>query len=348
MRTDCEPNRHLCSFPSANLSLSRDGFTEILMRGQPYVVVLILDMPESPTNQFQGLNVYGETGSIFQTRTGSQDFITLYFYLQALLFYKSWLYQVLETFCYLPVLLTGMSTQTQQLAITFFDTFEEDPYKPTLGAFIEIQSKNIEIYSATLKIHAKFVGLRYLLYHWPIISALSGVGTVMFFLAALTLLSWYKFGDVAEGQTDRSTTRLTLEERRSRIRALLDRERSRSRRESSSSFSGIAATGMHMSSSQPNLSHHRSASASFVAPPGVDNLTHSASTSNLESIGHFTRDQYGTSQDSLATTDLEDNDGRHDSDKDYSTPSSGSGSRKSEHSESSTELRYRSSTQITE
>ena len=68
---------------------------------------------------------------------------------------------------------------------------------------------------------------RYLLYHWPIISALSGVGTVMFFLAALTLLSWYKFGDVAEGQTDRSTTRLTLEERRSRIRALLDRERSK-------------------------------------------------------------------------------------------------------------------------
>ena len=34
-------------------------------------------------------------------------------------------------------------------------------YKPALGAYIEIQSKNIEIYSATLKIHAKFVGLRY-------------------------------------------------------------------------------------------------------------------------------------------------------------------------------------------
>ena len=29
-----------------------------------------------------------------------------------------------------------------------------------MGVFVEIQTKKIEIYSATLKIHAKFVGLR--------------------------------------------------------------------------------------------------------------------------------------------------------------------------------------------
>ena len=103
-----------------------------------------------------------------------------------------------------------------------------------------------------------------------------------------------------------------------------------------------------MSSSQPNLAHHRSASASFTVPPGVDNLTHSASASNLQSLGHFNQDVRDTSHDSLATTDLEDDDAQHDSDKDYSTPSSGSGSRKSEHSESSTELRHRPSTQVME
>ncbi len=48
---------------------------------------------------------------------------------------------MLETLCYLPMLLTGMSTQKQQLSVTFHDTHEEDPvsllikYCKTLNAF---------------------------------------------------------------------------------------------------------------------------------------------------------------------------------------------------------------------
>ena len=122
----------------------------------------------------------------------------------------------------------------------------------------------------------------------------------------------------------------------------------RSRSGSSASFSGIAATGMHHSYSQPILGHRRSSSASFTLPRSVDTLTHSASTSRIEYVGAQVQSarlsgviRHRSSQESVATTDYDDDEITQDSEKDYSTPSSGSGSRKSEHSDLGIEIRHR-------
>lgn len=57
--------------------------------------------------------------------------------------------------------------------------------------YIEIQTKKIELYSATMQIHAHFTGLRYLMFHWPVLSAIVGIGTNLLMIIFVLLMSWY-------------------------------------------------------------------------------------------------------------------------------------------------------------
>ncbi|KTG32183.1 hypothetical protein cypCar_00008088 [Cyprinus carpio] len=66
-------------------------------------------------------------------------------------------------------------------------------YKPTVGAVIEIHSQHIQIYRAHLYIFAQFTGIRYLMYHLPLISALIGVMSNFAFLSLIIVLSFLQF-----------------------------------------------------------------------------------------------------------------------------------------------------------
>lgn len=50
-------------------------------------------------------------------------------------------------------------------AIDYIDLSPQ--YQPAVGAVIEIQSRRVQIYSAQLRIHAYFTGIRYI-YYWYI------------------------------------------------------------------------------------------------------------------------------------------------------------------------------------
>lgn len=55
-RTDCDSSASLlCSFPTANVSLLRNGKNQVMTYGQPYRISLELEMPESPANQELGM-----------------------------------------------------------------------------------------------------------------------------------------------------------------------------------------------------------------------------------------------------------------------------------------------------
>ena len=57
---------------------------------------------------------------------------------------------------------------------------------------IQIQSPTIEFYSAKLLINAYFTGLRYFMFHWPLISAVIGISLNLFFTTIISLISWYQ------------------------------------------------------------------------------------------------------------------------------------------------------------
>lgn len=187
-RTDCDSsNAYLCSFPVANVSLAKGGRDRVLMYGQPYRVVVELEVPESPVNQNLGMflvsiSCYTRGGRIISTSSRS-----------VMLHYRSNLLQTMDTLVFSGLLLSGFSEQKQLLEVELFPEYRENSYVPTTGAIIEIQSKRIQLYGATLRIHAHFSGLRYLLYNFPITCAFIGITSNFTFLSVIVLFSYLQW-----------------------------------------------------------------------------------------------------------------------------------------------------------
>ncbi|XP_060746851.1 seipin isoform X3 [Tachysurus vachellii] len=187
-RSDCESaDSILCSFPMANVSLLKNGKEQVLMYGQPYQVSLELEMPESPVNEQLGMfmikmSCYTRDGKIVSSVARS-----------AMLHYRSSLLQTLSTLVFSPVLLTGLSEQKQLIEVELYSDYRSDSYQPTIGAVLEIQARRVQIYSSQLRIHAYFTGIKYLLYNFPLTSAVIGVGSNFTFLSVILLFSYLQF-----------------------------------------------------------------------------------------------------------------------------------------------------------
>ncbi|XP_049898126.1 seipin-like isoform X2 [Epinephelus moara] len=185
-RTDCEsPSSFWCSYPVANVSLMRNK-KHALTFGQAYRMSLRLEMPDSPTNQDLGMFMIKTTcfsrdgGKVASSARSS------------MLRYRSDLLRYLGTLLFLPAFLTGVAEQKQVLEVELFSDYTDDPYAPSVTAFIEILSNKVQIYSSELNIHAHFTGLRYLLFNFPTLSALVGVSSNFIFLSLLFVLSYVR------------------------------------------------------------------------------------------------------------------------------------------------------------
>ncbi|CAH1261750.1 BSCL2 [Branchiostoma lanceolatum] len=217
----------LCSFPSANVSFTRDPRRDprekLLAMGQVYEISLDLEMPESPVNQNQGMFLIELT---FYTMKGEVSYKSAR---PTMLRYKSPLLQVLHTLVYSPLLVFGVAEQKQVLSVVLAEEFQEPAHKQTVGVVVEIQTRNIEVYSAVLRVNAYFKGIRYLMFYWPVLSAVIGVGSVFSFLLVLVLLSWYRFFWAPEEDfvvtVNMEQTPISMEERRKNARKALNRER---------------------------------------------------------------------------------------------------------------------------
>ncbi|XP_056138169.1 seipin-like [Lampris incognitus] len=187
-RSDCDASESsLCSFPMANISFLKNGRDPVMAYGQPYRISLELEMPESPVNQQLGMfmikmSCYTKGGETASSVARS-----------AMLHYRSSLLQTLNTVFFSPFLLAGMAEQKQLIEVELFLNYKTNAYQPTIGAVIEIQSKRVQIYSAQLRIHAHFTGIRYVLYNFPIASAVIGVTANFTFLCVIVLFSYLQF-----------------------------------------------------------------------------------------------------------------------------------------------------------
>ncbi|XP_063058876.1 seipin-like isoform X1 [Engraulis encrasicolus] len=184
-RTDCVSSEgELCSFPRANISLLKNGKDQVMVPGQPYRVSLDLEMPESPVNEQLGMfmvkmSCYSREGHTTTSVARS-----------AMLHYRSSLLQTLSTLAFSPLLLSGVSEQKQMLEVELFSDYRDNSYQPAVGAMIEIHSRRVQVYSAQLRIHAYFTGIRYVLYNFPLLSAVVGVGSNFLFLCVIVLFGY--------------------------------------------------------------------------------------------------------------------------------------------------------------
>lgn len=61
---------------------------------------------------------------------------------------------------------------------------------PITDIYFELLDHDIEIYSAKIKIIADLGGLRYLMFHWPILSSTLGIGSNLLFVFFVFFMSW--------------------------------------------------------------------------------------------------------------------------------------------------------------
>uniref|UniRef100_A0A672FLE6 Seipin n=1 Tax=Salarias fasciatus TaxID=181472 RepID=A0A672FLE6_SALFA len=183
-RTDCGPSASsLCSYPVANVSLMKNK-RHVLTFGQAYQISLQLEMPDSPVNHDLGM-------FMIKTTCFAQDGGQLASSARSgILRYRSDLLKTLGTLLFLPAFLSGVSEQKQVLEVELFSHYVDDPYSPSSTAVIEIISHKVQIYASQLNIHAHFTGLRYLLFYFPLLSALVGVASNFIFLSLLFIFSY--------------------------------------------------------------------------------------------------------------------------------------------------------------
>ncbi|XP_031839595.1 lipid droplet biogenesis associated protein seipin [Nomia melanderi] len=181
----CNEEKGICSYPSARVQLTNKQ--QLLMVGQPYKVNLHLEMPESPVNKELGMFMVCAS---LHSRSG--DLVT-FTCRSAMMHYRSTLLHTLTTLTYLPMMIFGSTEEKQNVVLELFGNFEDDQNNPVTLIHIEIQSRHIELYSATVMINAHLSGLRYLMFHWPILSAIIGIGTNLFFIALVCTLSYFHF-----------------------------------------------------------------------------------------------------------------------------------------------------------
>ncbi|XP_015512618.1 seipin isoform X1 [Neodiprion lecontei] len=181
----CDEKKGICSFPSAHVQLTKKQ--QLLMVGQPYKVNLHLEMPESPTNRELGMfmvcaQLRDRDGVLVGNACRS-----------AMLHYRSSLLHILTTLTFSPMMILGSAEEKQNIVLEMFANFEEDQSHPVTDVYVEIQSRFVEFYSATVMINAHLSGLRYIMFHWPILSAILGISTNLFFIALICVLSYLHF-----------------------------------------------------------------------------------------------------------------------------------------------------------
>ncbi|KAG8257278.1 Berardinelli-Seip congenital lipodystrophy 2 (seipin) [Homalodisca vitripennis] len=155
------------------------------MIGQRYKMFLNLEMPESPANVDLGMfmvcaRMVDKGGVLVSNSCRS-----------TMLHYRSQFLNLLYTCVNSPFFLFGSKEEKQLLTIELYSDFEEHQGHPVTDIYLEIQSRFIELYSASLHIQAHLSGLRYLMFHWPLLSAILGVSSNLFILAFIFSLSWY-------------------------------------------------------------------------------------------------------------------------------------------------------------
>lgn len=138
------------------------------MVGQPYRISVNIDMPESEQNMRLGM--FMVCAELRDQGTQLRNHACR----SAMLHYRSDLTRTISTLVMSPLIVFGFKEETQHIPVEVFSSYEDDSENPVTDVFVEIQSRQIQFYSVTLHITAHFTGLRYIMFHWPILSASIG------------------------------------------------------------------------------------------------------------------------------------------------------------------------------
>jgi seipin len=173
-------------FPHGTVSLEGD-----LASAQAYDVKLEIELPRTRKNREAGnfmldVSLLGDTGlldslkdGIMTTQTSGSAPVLARSRRPAILQYRSLPVEIVHRAMQLPWYLLGVRDERETLTIDVFDktSFARGINTVPTALKLEVQSaKRMQIYSAKAHFHARFRGLRWLMYNHRVISAVVFVG----------------------------------------------------------------------------------------------------------------------------------------------------------------------------
>ncbi len=114
----------------------------------------------------------------------------------AILPYKSRWTRLLELFIRMPLIITDFASESQKLVVPLLEDFYDSYSRPITHAHMIISHGSfdpkhiLQVYSAKLRIDAHFYGLRYLMYHLALPSALIFVSAMALFILVVLFSVW--------------------------------------------------------------------------------------------------------------------------------------------------------------
>ena len=168
------------TFPIAHLQLNKN---QLMMIGQPYYINVHLDLPETPRNLDLGVFM------VCINMKDKENILKSHACRSTMLRYKSPWFQMIKTILYMPFYVLGLREEKQILDVEMFAKYV-DTTNPVTDIYVEIQSKVIEFYGVSVHILAHFTGFRYIIFHFPVLSAFVGIGINFMVLSIIALLFW--------------------------------------------------------------------------------------------------------------------------------------------------------------
>ena len=175
----------ICSYPNATLKLNPKK--KLLMTGQPYSISAMLKLPQSSRNQLQGMFM-----SCLKVMKKDMKNIISKSCKSSALGIKSHILMWMESIFYSPLLISGLTTESQWITVEYFEDFIDYPGDQADSLVVEIQSQSLEVETVIILIHAHLFGMRYIMHHFPLISLLSGVFISVLIVSVIVIISWIR------------------------------------------------------------------------------------------------------------------------------------------------------------
>eukprot|EP00092_Neocalanus_flemingeri_P010686 GFUD01011510.1.p1 GENE.GFUD01011510.1~~GFUD01011510.1.p1 ORF type:complete len:358 (+),score=149.87 GFUD01011510.1:615-1688(+) len=223
--TSCQVVGQPCSFIRSEVGLARKQMAQ----GSRYNVELLLDVPDSPANREVGMFLVCITLLPINITTCSSAMVP----------FRSLLVTSLESVILLPLHIARLASSTNVLSIPLLENHTESitTLSSTTSLQLELQTSKLQVSSSRLKIWpCDLSGVRYLMYHHPLLSTLLGVTTILTVTCLTAALAIAKFlqphrvvaaprtksnHDLADRQ---ARARLNQEYRQARLREIRDEE----------------------------------------------------------------------------------------------------------------------------
>lgn len=152
-------------------------------------------MPDSPTNR--ALGVFMVCASMRDEHGALLDHSCR----PALMRYRSWLVRTLRTWVLSPLYVLQLgggewAAEQQRIEVEVFEAYGMGQRAAVRDVYVELQARQVEFYAVQLRVVAHFSGLRYAMWHWPLVSAVVGIATNLLFILVALALSYYNWGHV--------------------------------------------------------------------------------------------------------------------------------------------------------